>query len=203
MTLAAPTLIAINGKRPRVHDSAFVAPGAYLIGDVDVGPDASIWYNCVLRADINRIVIGSRSNLQDGTIVHVEADGPEPGGLPTLIGEDVLVGHMALLHGCVVESGAFVGMGAIVMDNCRIERRAMLAAGAMLTPGKCVPSGKLWAGRPAREMRELTENEFAQMAAQSGHYVENAKAHRKACAEANKGSGDEILRGRKGHANLI
>lgn len=174
------TILAFGGKAPRIHESAFVAPGARIVGDVEIGPEASIWYNCVLRGDINRIVIGARSNLQDGAIVHVE--GPRPGaeGLPTIVGEDVLVGHMAILHGCVVEERAFVGMGAIVMDDCRLGAGAMLAAGAMLTPGKTVPEAQLWTGRPAAFRRELTGREREAMARQTLHYVENARRHAEA-----------------------
>jgi len=174
------TILSFGGKAPRIHESAFVAPGARIIGDVEIGPEASVWYNCVLRGDINRIVIGARSNLQDGTIVHVE--GPRPGtdGLPTIVGEDVLVGHMAILHGCVLEAGAFVGMGAIVMDDCRVGPGAMLAAGAMLTPGKRIPAAQLWTGRPAAYRRDLPGTELEAMAKQTLHYVENARRHREA-----------------------
>jgi carbonic anhydrase/acetyltransferase-like protein (isoleucine patch superfamily) len=179
------TIVPFFGKAPRIHDSAFVAPGARVIGDVEIGPDASIWYNCVLRGDINRIVVGARSNLQDGTIVHVEAArGGDDQRLPAIIGEDALVGHMALLHGCTLEDRAFVGMGAIVMDACRVGSGAMLAAGSLLTPGKAIPTGQLWAGRPARFTRELTEPERSSMHLQSLHYVENARRHRTALREA-------------------
>jgi len=178
--MTGPTIVPFFGKAPRIHDSAFVAPGACLIGDVEIGPDASVWYNCVLRGDINRIVIGAGSNLQDGTIVHVE--GPRPGseGSPAIVGDNVLVGHMAVLHGCILEDRAFVGMGAIAMDDCRVEGGAMLAAGAMLTPGKVVPAGELWAGGPARPMRALSTAEIDAMRTQSLHYVENARRHRAA-----------------------
>jgi carbonic anhydrase/acetyltransferase-like protein (isoleucine patch superfamily) len=174
---AEATIVAFAGKVPRIADSAFVAPGVRIVGDVEIGPEASIWYNCVLRGDINRISIGARANLQDGTIVHVE--GPRPGfaGLPTIVGDDVLVGHMAILHGCVVEERAFVGMGAIVMDRCRLHPEAMLAAGAMLTPGKSIPERQLWVGRPAAFGRELSEAERAAMREQTQHYVENARRH--------------------------
>ncbi len=143
--------VSFGGKAPRIDPAAFVAPGARLIGDIELGPDASIWYNCVLRGDVNRIRIGARTNIQDGSVLH--CDSPRPGnpeGHPTLIGEDVLIGHLAMVHGCVLEDRAFVGLGSIVMDGCRIESDAMLAAGAMLTPGKTIPSGQLWAGRPAK-----------------------------------------------------
>jgi carbonic anhydrase/acetyltransferase-like protein (isoleucine patch superfamily) len=174
------TIVPFFGKTPKIHGSAFVAPGARLIGDVEIGPDASIWYNCVLRGDINRIVIGARSNLQDGTIVHVEGPRPDAEGLPTIVGEDALVGHMAILHGCVLDDRAFVGMGAIVLDGCRVGGGALLAAGAMLTPGKSIPSGQLWAGRPARLVRDVGEDERGAMLEQSRGYVENARRHKAA-----------------------
>jgi carbonic anhydrase/acetyltransferase-like protein (isoleucine patch superfamily) len=179
-----PTIVPFFGKAPRIHSSAFVAPGACIIGDVEIGPDASIWYNCVLRGDINRIVVGARSNLQDGTIVHVEAGDHGHEGSPVIIGEDVLVGHMAILHGCTLEDRAFVGMGAIVMDDCRIGAEAMLAAGAMLTSRREVPPAELWAGRPARFVRGLTDEQVSAMQAQSLHYVENARRHREALHES-------------------
>ncbi len=141
------TILTLNGKTPKIHESAFIAPGCRIIGDVEIGPQASIWYNCVLRADINHIRVGARTNIQDGSVVHVETDYGD-GGHPALIGDDVLIGHMALVHGCILHDRAFVGMGAIVMDGCEIEGDAMLAAGAMLTPNKKMPSRQLWSGRP-------------------------------------------------------
>jgi carbonic anhydrase/acetyltransferase-like protein (isoleucine patch superfamily) len=155
-----------------------VAPGARLIGDVEIGPEASIWYNCVLRGDVNRIRIGAHTNIQDGSVIHV--DSPKAGdaqGHPTIIGEEVLIGHLAMVHGCVLEDRAFVGLGSIVMDGCRIESDAMLAAGAMLTPGKVVPSRQLWAGRPAKYVRDLTDGDLAGMRAGVAHYVELARLH--------------------------
>lgn len=177
------TVVAVYGRTPRIHDSAFVAPGCRIIGDVEIGPDVSIWYNCVLRGDINRIVVGARTNIQDGSVVHV--DGPEPGhpeGCPTLIGEDVLIGHMAMVHGCVLEDRAFVGLGSIVMDGCRIEGEAMLAAGALLTQGKVVPARQLWTGRPAAYRRDLRDDELAIMRLGVEHYVENGRVHGAALA---------------------
>jgi gamma-carbonic anhydrase len=182
--MARAQLIPFGGKAPRLDESAFVAPGAVLIGDIEIGPEASIWYNCVLRGDVNRIRIGARTNIQDGSVLHV--DSPRPGtpeGLPTLIGEDVLIGHMAMVHGCVLEDRAFVGLGAIVMDGCRIESDAMLAAGAMLTPGKTIPRGQLWAGRPAKYVRDLSESDLAGMRAGAAHYVALARLHRAAAGE--------------------
>jgi carbonic anhydrase/acetyltransferase-like protein (isoleucine patch superfamily) len=170
--MTGPTIAPYEGKAPRIHETAFVAPGACLIGDVEIGPGASVWYNCVLRADLNRIVVGARSNLQDGTVIHVEPH------LPTLIGEDVLVGHMALLHACTVEDRAFVGMGSIAMDGSRIGAGAMLAAGALLGPGTALPSRELWAGRPARPMRAIPDDEFERMGRQAALYCELARTHR-------------------------
>ena len=173
------TIVAIHGKTPRIHDSAFIAPGCRIIGDVEVGPDASIWYNCVLRGDVSRIVIGARSNVQDGTVIHCDAAMPgRPEGYPTLIGEDVLIGHMAMLHGTVIEDKGFVGFAAQTMNGCVIEAEGMLAAGALLAPGKRIPSRQLWSGRPATFMRDLDDRMIAGLQLGVGHYVENAKHHR-------------------------
>ena len=172
-------LIEFEKQAPRVDPSAFVAPGARLIGDVEIGPEASIWYNVVLRGDMNRIRIGARSNVQDGTVIHV--DPPRPGGpedgYPALIGEQVLIGHMAMVHGCTLHDRAFVGLGSIVMDGCVIESDAMLAAGAMLTPGKRIASGQLWAGRPAKLVRDLRPQDIEGMRLGVAHYVALAKRH--------------------------
>jgi carbonic anhydrase/acetyltransferase-like protein (isoleucine patch superfamily) len=181
------TILPLHGKAPRIHGSAFVAPGSRIIGDVEIGPEASIWYNCVIRADVNRIAIGARTNVQDGTVIHCESPSPKhPEGFPTLIGEDVLIGHMAMVHGCVLEDRAFVGLGAIVMDGCRISSDGMLAAGAMLTSGKAIGPRELWVGRPAKLVRELPDPAIAEMQAGVAHYVENARHH----SAALDGSGD-------------
>lgn len=173
-------LLRFGGTIPRVHPSAFVAPGARLIGDVEIGAEASIWYNCVLRGDVNHIRVGARTNIQDGSVIHVESSGPGGDGHPTIIGEEVLIGHLAMIHGCVLHDRAFVGLGAIVMDGCEIEGDAMLAAGAMLTPGRHIPAGQLWAGRPAKYVRDLTREELARQRRGVDHYVALARAHREA-----------------------
>ncbi len=174
-------LIAFRGKAPIVHPDAFVATGAQLIGDIEIGREASIWYNCVLRGDINTIRIGARTNIQDGSVIHVDSPkGPGNPGHQTQIGEDVLVGHLAMVHGCILRDRSFVGLGAIVMDGCEIESGAMLAAGAMLTPGKRIPSGQLWAGRPAKYVRDLTPEELLAHRRAIQHYVGLAKAHAEA-----------------------
>jgi gamma-carbonic anhydrase len=172
------SIIAIGGKAPVIDDSAFIAPGCRIIGDVTIGPEASIWYNCVIRAEVNRIVIGARSNIQDGSIVH--CDGPMPGaedGYPTIIGEDVLVGHHVMLHGCILQDRAFVGLSATVMNGAVIAGDAMLAAGAMLTQNKRIEARQLWAGSPARFVRDLDDAAVMGMRIGVAHYVENAKAH--------------------------
>ncbi len=175
------TIVPIHGKTPRIHDSAFIAPGCRIIGDVEIGPDVSVWYNCVIRADVNRIVIGARSNIQDGTVIH--CDSPMPGapeGFATLIGEDVLVGHMAMIHGTRIEDRGFVGFSAQTMNGCVIEAEGMLAAGALLAPGKRIPARQLWSGRPATFMRDLDDRAIAGLQLGVAHYVENAKHHQAA-----------------------
>lgn len=175
------SIVTIAGKSPQIDDSAFIAPGCRIIGDVTIGPGASIWYNCVIRAEVNRIVIGARSNIQDGSVVH--CDGPMPGvedGYPTIIGDDVLVGHNVMLHGCTLLNRAFVGLSATVMNGAVIESDAMLAAGAMLTQGKRIASRQLWAGSPARFVRELDDAAVMGMRMGAAHYVENAMQHQAA-----------------------
>ena len=154
---------------PRLGPKVWLAPGAHVIGDVDIGARANIWYNCVIRGDVNDIKIGARTNIQDGTVIHVSSTLQG-----TYIGADVTVGHLALLHACTVEDAAFIGMKACVMDGAYVESGAMVAAGALVTPGKRVPSGQLWAGSPARFMRELTAEEKAYIPYSAKHYVELA-----------------------------
>lgn len=171
-------MIPIHGRTPKIHDSAFVAPGCVLIGEVEIGADSSVWYNCVLRADVSRIVIGQRSNVQDGSVLHCDPERPgDPDGSPLIIGDDALIGHMAMVHGCTIEDRGFVGLGAIAMNKAVIGTDAMLAAGAMLTEGKVMGARELWGGRPARKMRDLDDAAIAGMRAGVAHYVENAKAH--------------------------
>ncbi|MDZ4140138.1 MAG: gamma carbonic anhydrase family protein [Erythrobacter sp.] len=178
-------IIPIHGKAPRIHDTAFIAPGCTIIGDVEIGAGSSIWYNCVLRADVSRIVIGERSNVQDGSVLHCDPPRPgDPEGSPLIIGDDVLIGHMAMVHGCTIESRGFVGLGAIAMNKAVIGADAMLAAGAMLTEGKVMAPRELWGGRPARKMRDLDEAAIMGMRIGTAHYAENAKHHAEAVAAA-------------------
>lgn len=198
MTTARPgvRLIPIHGKAPHIHDSAFIAPGCVIIGDVTIGADSSVWYNCVLRADVSRIVIGERSNVQDGSVLHCDPPRPgDPDGSPLIIGDDVLIGHMAMVHGCTIEDRGFVGLGAIAMNKAVIGSDAMLAAGAMLTEGKVMEPRSLWAGRPAKPLRDL--NDAAVMGMRMGvtHYVENARAHRAAIEALGETAGDGAAQG--------
>ncbi|HWK45673.1 MAG TPA: gamma carbonic anhydrase family protein [Stellaceae bacterium] len=144
-------ILPFRGRLPEIAADAWVAPNATVIGDVVIGAGSSIWFGVVLRGDGEPIHVGARTNIQDGTVVHVSG-----GRFPTWIGDDVSIGHMALIHGCTLEDGAFVGMTACVMDGVVVEGGALVAAGALVTPGKRVPAGELWAGRPARFLRKLT-----------------------------------------------
>ena len=167
---ATPIIMPYGAFLPRIAHDAFVAPGAVIVGDVTIGAQASIWFGCVLRGDEDRITIGARSNLQDGTVVHV--NGRRKG---TCIGDDVSVGHMALLHACTLESGAYVGMGAQILDEGVVESGAMLAAGALLTQGKRVKKGELWAGRPAKLMRTIDADEAKQLRQTVENYLKRSR----------------------------
>jgi gamma-carbonic anhydrase len=165
---------------PKIASDAFIAQTAVVIGDVEIGPEASIWFGCVLRGDSNSIRIGARTNIQDGTVIHVNHEREGAAGTKTTIGADVTVGHMALLHACTVEDGAFIGMKACLMDGVHVESGAMVAAGALVTPGKRIRKGELWAGSPAKLMRPLTEKEMAYFGYSAAHYCKVAANYRQA-----------------------
>ncbi len=158
---------------PQIAESAFLAPSVVVIGDVVIGADASVWPMCVLRGDVAPIRIGAKTNLQDGTIVHVTE-----GGQGTIIGDGVTIGHCVLLHDCTVEDGAFIGMRATMMDGSRVERGGMLAAGALLTPHKVVKSGQIWAGSPAKYWRAINDEERAAFTFRAQEYVTLARAYK-------------------------
>ncbi|MTJ83788.1 MAG: gamma carbonic anhydrase family protein [Telmatospirillum sp.] len=160
-------ILPYKGVRPTIATDVFVAQNAVVTGDVIIGSQSSIWYGCVLRGDVNVIRIGERTNIQDGTVVHVTRQTH-----PTVIGSNVTVGHGAILHGCTLEDNSFVGMGATVMDGAVVENGGMVAAGALVTPGKRVRRGELWGGSPARLLRPLSEEEIAYFAVSAAHYVE-------------------------------
>ena len=162
------TILPHRGVTPRIHPEAFIADNAVVIGDVEIGAGSSVWYGCVIRGDVNKIRIGSNTNLQDGTVVHCNQDPSgadyreSGGGLPCLIGDDITIGHMALIHACSLESGCFIGMRAVVMDRAVVAGGAMVAAGALVSPGKKIPERELWAGSPARRLREVTPADLAE-----------------------------------------
>ncbi len=167
-----------DGHFPRLDGLAYLDKTAVVIGDVSVGKDSSIWPMAVLRGDVNRIEVGERSNIQDGSVLHVTHDGPySPAGHALRVGDDVTVGHAAILHGCVVESGCLIGMRATVMDGAVVEEGSMIAAGALVTPGARVSAGWLWKGVPARPARQLTEDERARLLYSAEHYVRLARRH--------------------------
>ncbi len=173
----APPLYPFEGHVPTIHESAFVAPTAAVIGQVAVGEGSNIWYHCVLRGDTNTITIGRRTNIQDGTIVHVNA-----GRQCTTIGDDVTVGHAAIIHACTLKDRAFVGMGATVLDDAIIEEGGVLAAGSVLPPGKVIGALELWMGNPAKLLRVLTVEQRAGFDRTAPHYVELAQRHRQSLA---------------------
>ncbi|SRR5579875_2158813 len=170
-----PLIVPYRGVMPKIHPSAFIAPTAVIIGDVEVGEYSSIWYGCRLRGDVNAIRIGARTNIQDGSVLHGSSQ-----GRPVIVGADVTVGHGAILHACTVENGAFIGIGAVLLDGVIVRTGAMVAAGALVTPGKLVLSSQLWAGRPAKAVRELTQQDRQTMAQNVQRYVELARDHRQA-----------------------
>ncbi|HEY3586611.1 MAG TPA: gamma carbonic anhydrase family protein [Myxococcaceae bacterium] len=164
---------AIRGVIPRLHPSVFVAEGAQIMGDVEIGEDSSVWYNTVIRGDVNSIRIGSRTNIQDLTMIHVEK-----GTHPTRLGDDVTVGHHVVVHGCTIGNRVLVGIGAVVLNGVIIEDDVFIAAGTLLTPGTHVPSGSMVMGSPGKVKRPLTDAERANLVPHAAGYVLNAKLHR-------------------------
>jgi carbonic anhydrase/acetyltransferase-like protein (isoleucine patch superfamily) len=167
-----------EGIYPYIAPTAFVDETALVIGQVTIGRDASIWPMAVVRGDVNAIVIGERTNIQDGSVLHVTHDGPySPGGQELAIAHDVTVGHHAVLHGCTVESHCLIGIGAQVMDGTIVRSHALIGAGALVPPGKEIEGGFLWVGRPAKKVRALTEEELAHITYSAAHYVKNKNRH--------------------------
>ncbi len=170
----APTghgpLYTLDGIAPRIAPDAWVAPTAAVIGDVELGAASSIWFHCVVRGDTNRIRIGARTNIQDSCILHVN-----PGeGMECLIGDDVTVGHMAIIHAARLADRAFVAMAAVVLDGAEIASGGVLAAGAVLTPGKRIGENELWAGTPAKLVRVMSDDERVKFSLNAPAYVQNA-----------------------------
>lgn len=168
----SPAIRSYQGVLPTLGARVYVDPQSSVIGKVTLGADASVWPMAVLRGDVNTIRIGERTNVQDGSVLHVTHDGPfSPGGLPLVVGDDVTVGHHVVLHACTLGSRILVGMGAIVLDGAVVEDEVIVGAGAVVAPRKRLPSRTLWVGNPARRVRELSARELEQFVYLSRHYV--------------------------------
>ena len=164
---------SFQGVAPRLHPSVFVADGAHVIGNVEIGEESSVWYNTILRGDVNTITVGARTNIQDLTMVHVDR-----GTHPTRIGDDVTIGHHVVIHGCTLGNRVLVGIGAIVLNGVVVEDDAFIAAGTLLTPGTRVPSGSMVMGSPGKVKRLLTDGEREGLLTSAAGYVLNARLHR-------------------------
>ncbi len=163
---------APDGVSPTISPKAFIAPNAAIIGDVHIGEDSGVWFGCVIRGDVNIIRIGSHTNIQDGTVIHVTR---KTG--PTHIGSNVTIGHSVLLHACTIEDNAFIGMHATLMDGVVVEEGGWVAAGALVPPNKRIPKGQIWAGNPAKFFRELTAEETAFIPVSAENYVKHAREY--------------------------
>ncbi len=168
-----PLIIPFGGKLPKIAPDAFIADNATIIGDVEIGAGASIWFGCVLRGDTNYIRVGTRTNVQDGTVIHVARE-----GRGTEIGSGVMIGHMAMVHACTIQDHAMIGMTACLMDDAVVESHAMVAAGAFISPGKIVKSGEVWAGRPAKMWRQMSDQDRHYFESGIEHYYELGREYR-------------------------
>ncbi len=168
-----PFVAAYEGRSPRIASSAFLAEGSVVVGDVEIGDASSLWFGTVVRGDVNHVRIGARTNVQDLSVVHVTT-----GTHPTVIGDDVTVGHRAVLHGCTIRDRCLVGIGAIVLDGAVVGPDAMVGAGALVPPGMVVPPGTLVLGAPARVKRQLTPDEIAFFRTSAANYAGYAARYR-------------------------
>lgn len=176
-------IFSYRNASPSLDSSAFVAHTAIISGDVKVGKNSGIWYGCVVRGDVTKITIGDNTNIQDNTVLHgtrphhvQNKTGAE--GAPVVIGNNVTIGHNAIIHACIIEDNAFIGMGSVIMDLARVEEFGMLAAGAVLTPGKVVKSGQIWAGNPAKYFRDMTQGEKDYIKISADNYAELAREYK-------------------------
>ncbi|MFW6057739.1 MAG: gamma carbonic anhydrase family protein [Persicimonas sp.] len=165
-------VFAFEGAVPQLAKGVYLAPGARVIGRVTLGEDASIWYNAVVRGDLDSIDIGARTNVQDNSVIHIES-----GKFATHIGSGVTIGHKALVHACTIEDNCLIGMGSIILDGAVIEENSLVAAGAVVTPGTRIPAGSVAMGTPARVVRQVTDEEIASFRDSAAHYVELARRH--------------------------
>lgn len=164
---------SFNDKHPKIHSTAFIADDAIIIGDVEIGEHASVWFGSILRGDVNFIRIGDRTNIQDGTVVHVSSKDH-----PTILENDITVGHRVTLHGCYIETGCLIGIGSILLDGVRVGKNSLVAAGSLLTPGTIIPPRSMVMGSPAKVKRELTEDEIVGIQQNVARYVELSGIYR-------------------------
>jgi carbonic anhydrase/acetyltransferase-like protein (isoleucine patch superfamily) len=167
-------LIQLGDFRPELAENVFVAANASVIGKVKIGKNSSVWYNAVLRGDMEEIIIGERTNIQDGAIVHTTTL-----RTPTVIGNDVTVGHNAIIHGCTIENEVLIGMGAIILDEVHVPKHTIVAANALVTERSVLESGWLYAGIPAKKIKELSPAQIKHLKMSAEHYVLNAEIHQK------------------------
>lgn len=166
-------LRAFGPAFPRVHPSAFIDDSAQIIGDIEIGEESSVWMNAVVRGDVHSIRIGRRTNIQDGSVVHVMA-----GSFPTIIGDEVTIGHSAIVHGCTIEDRCLIGMGAIILNGVRVRTGSIIAAGTLLAEGTDVPAGSLVMGSPGKVRRTVSAEEAAGIATYAANYVRYSKQYR-------------------------
>ncbi|KAG1657675.1 hypothetical protein FOA52_013769 [Chlamydomonas sp. UWO 241] len=180
--VAVPTLRRLNAIKeivmPVKAEGVFIAPSANVMGDVRIGVGSSVWYGAVLRGDVNHISVGSNTNIQDNTVVHVAKHSIDGKPAPTVIGDNVTIGHCATIHACTIGDNVLIGMGASVLDGCKIGSGSIVAAGAVVPPGKVVPPGQVWAGSPAKFLRNLEADEKDFISASASNYSKLADVHR-------------------------
>ena len=175
-------IIKYKGLVPKIHPSVFLAGNTVISGDVKIGENSGIWFGTVIRGDVSTVRIGKNTNIQDNSVVHVtrahhKQNKTGDAGGPVVIGDNVTIGHSCIIHACIIEDEAFIGMGSVLMDLARVEKQGMLAAGSVLTPGKVVKSGQLWAGVPAKYFRDMTKEELDYIKISADNYAELAREY--------------------------
>ena len=163
-----------NNFTPNIHETAYIADDAIVIGDVDIGENASVWFGAILRGDVNYIRMGAGTNIQDGTVIHVSSKTH-----PTILEHEITVGHRVTLHGCYIETGCLIGIGSIILDGARIGKNSLVAAGSLITPGTQIPPGSMVMGSPAKVKRLLTEDEIVKIGESSRKYIELSAIYKK------------------------
>ena len=192
METNSSVLRPFRDRLPTLGARTYVDPAASVIGDVVLGDDVSVWPFTVVRGDVNFIRIGDRTNVQDGSVIHVSHDGPHAklGGFATVIGSDCTIGHKAIIHACTIEDAVLIGMGAIVLDGALVRKHGFVGAGALVPPGKVVGEGELWLGNPAKKARLLSDAEIEALYYSAGHYVRLKDEYLRACGHLAVPPGD-------------